>query len=338
MHEASLYEPLDGNRVQCRLCCHACRIEDGAVGRCGVRRNQGGRLFTLVYDRVAAIQMDPVEKKPLYHFLPGSSTFSFGTIGCNLSCAFCQNYTLSQPLGQGQAPAGQTAAPGQLVQAAQTHGAQSIAYTYNEPTVFFELMRDIADLAHTAGLKNILVSNGFMSPQCLEELSGRIDAANIDLKAFRENFYRDLCGAHLAPVLQNLKAIKRMGWWLEVTTLIIPGYNDSDEELRDIATFVAQELSEDTPWHISRFYPCFRLVETPSTPVSTLERAYNIGKAAGLEFVYLGNVPCHPSEASFCPACGRQIIGRAGFRLEHNSPLNGVCPHCGRHLAGVWQA
>ncbi|MGE4554390.1 MAG: AmmeMemoRadiSam system radical SAM enzyme [Desulfovibrionaceae bacterium] len=338
MHEASLYQRLDQNRVQCRLCSHFCRIEDNETGKCGVRKNEGGVLHTLVYDRVAAVNLDPVEKKPLYHFLPGTFTFSFGAMGCNLGCAFCQNDTLSQPPRQGRRVAGQHATPEQLVEAARMRGAQSVSYTYSEPTVFFELVRDTADLAHAAGLKNILVSNGFMSPQCLEELRGRIDAANIDLKAFTEDFYRDLCQARLEPVLHNLKAIKQMGWWLEVTTLVIPGRNDSDEELGHIAAFVANELGADTPWHISRFHPCYRLTDAPPTPAATLERAHAVGKAAGLQFVYVGNAPGHPANNTYCPVCGKLVLGRAGFRVDPEARLDGVCPHCGHRLAGVWRA
>ncbi|WP_461208291.1 AmmeMemoRadiSam system radical SAM enzyme [Desulfocurvus sp. DL9XJH121] len=336
MTEARLWKPLPEGRVQCRLCNHFCVLADGERGTCGVRVNRGGTLMTLVHDRIAALNVDPVEKKPLFHFLPGTRTLSFAAMGCNLGCDFCQNHSLSQPPRDGHEPMGQAASPMDLVDAARRHGCASVSYTYSEPTVFFELMEDTALLARDAGLKNIMVSNGFMSPECLERLGPLMDAANIDLKGFSEEFYRDHCQARLQPVLDNLMRIREAGWWLEVTTLVIPGLNDSDKELTAIAEFIARDLGAEVPWHVSRFHPDFRQTRIPPTPVATLERAWDIGREAGLSFVYTGNVPGHDGESTSCPGCGEMVLPRRGFTLAGRPPEGGSCPHCGRVLAGVW--
>ncbi|MGE4299396.1 MAG: AmmeMemoRadiSam system radical SAM enzyme [Desulfovibrionaceae bacterium] len=335
MHLAMLWKPLANGVTQCRLCSHYCRIQPGATGRCGVRVNQDGALHTLVFDRVAALNLDPVEKKPLFHFLPGTVTFSLGTMGCNLSCSFCQNFSLSQPPREGRPVQGQHATPEDIVAGAKRLGARSISYTYSEPTVFSELVLATATRAVAQGLKNILVSNGFQSPQCLDALGPYIHAANIDLKAFTDAFYRQRCGARLAPVLATLKHIVRLGWWLEVTTLVIPGLNDSAPELRDIARFIHDELGPDVPWHVSRFHPTHRLTDRPPTPVATLERAWTIGRDAGLRHVYLGNVRGHPGEHTLCPACGGVAVERVGFSVAPLRGAPGVCPACGTAIAGV---
>ena len=320
--------------VQCLLCNHFCRIELGRRGLCGVRENVDGELLTHVGDKIAALNLDPVEKKPLYHFLPGTMTYSFAAMGCNLSCDFCQNHSLSQPPRQGGVAEGRTVAPEELVKGALDAGARSVSYTYSEPTVFFELMTDTAALAMDAGLKNILVSNGFMSAQCLDVLTPLIQAANIDLKSFRDGFYDRYCGARLAPVLKNLVRLKKDGVWLEVTTLIIPGLNDSYEELADIALFIHDELGHDTPWHISRFHPQFRMHDRKPTPPETLERAWQMGREAGLDYVYVGNVPDHLGNNTFCPRCRRMTIARKGFAITRADP-GGKCKGCGEVIAGV---
>ncbi len=335
MHEARLWKPLADNKVQCRLCSHYCVIGDGERGRCGVRENHDGRLMTQVYGRVAALNLDPVEKKPMFHYKPGTTTLSFATMGCNLCCSFCQNHSLSQPPRAGRPAQGRDMTPEQLVQAALDQGAESISYTYSEPTVFFELMQDTARLAHKAGLGNIMVSNGFQSPECLEELNGLMDAANIDLKGFTEDFYRDQCGARLEPVLRNLRAIKAMGWWLEVTTLVIPGLNDSEDELASIAAFIAADLGPDTPWHVSRFHPDYRLTDRGPTPVATLEAAFRLGREAGLNFVYTGNVPGHDGENTRCPSCREVVVGRRGFSILGTDLKDGTCAHCGAAIPGI---
>ncbi|QLA20064.1 AmmeMemoRadiSam system radical SAM enzyme [Desulfolutivibrio sulfoxidireducens] len=336
MHEAALWKPLDQGRVQCRLCSQFCRIDEGGRGKCGVRENRGGTLFTLVYDKVAAANLDPVEKKPLYHFLPGTQTFSFGTVGCNMSCLFCQNASLSQSPKNNMPIEGRKATPDELVRAALASGARSISYTYSEPTIFFELMRDTAVLAKKNGLKNIMVSNGFQSPQCLKELAPLIDAANIDLKAFTNDFYVRICGAKLEPVKKNLARIREMGWWLEVTTLLIPGLNDAEEELRGMAAFLVKELGPDTPWHLSRFHPDFTMLDRPPTPPATLDMARRIGLEAGLRFVYVGNLGPREQNDTPCPSCGAVVVRRAGFACGPVRLRNGACPECGAMVPGVW--
>jgi pyruvate formate lyase activating enzyme len=336
MHPARLWKSLEEDRkVQCRLCSHYCRIEPGEYGKCGVRTNQDGALFTLTYDRVAALNLDPIEKKPLFHFLPGTQSFSVGTMGCNLACTFCQNYTLSQAPKQSGRVSGERVSPEQLANAAKHYKAESISYTYSEPTIFFELVRDTAQHAREQGLRNALVTNGFMTRECLEELGPLVDAANTDLKAFSEEFYEQCSGAKLKPVLNNLRSMKELGWWVEVTTLIIPGLNDSDEELQNLVSFIASDLGADTPWHISRFHPTYRMTDRPSTPVETLERAWNIGARKGLRYVYLGNVPGHQTESTICPGCGETVLDRRGFTLRRRNLRNGRCASCGRTIDGV---
>jgi pyruvate formate lyase activating enzyme len=335
MTEARLWKALDDGRVQCRLCSHFCLIEDGSRGLCGVRANMGGRLETLAYDHVAALGVDPVEKKPLYHYKPGTTTLSFATQGCNFACTFCQNATLSQAPKSGAEPRGERATPEQLVQAALDNGCESISYTYSEPTIFFELMQDTARLAHEKGLGNIMVSNGFQSPECLDELDGLIDAANIDLKAFSESFYRDIVGAKLKPVLKNAKRIKEMGWWLEVTTLLIPSKNDDEEELKGLARYIANDLGTDTPWHLSRFHPDYHMRDVAPTSVPSLEKAWSFGRDAGLKYIYIGNVPGHDYAKTRCPGCGEVVLNRAGFSLSFSAVSDGRCSACGESISGV---
>lgn len=326
---AQLWRPLENTTVQCLLCAHFCRIDDGERGRCGVRENRAGSLFSLSYDKVAALNLDPVEKKPLFHFQPGTKTLSLGTPGCNLACLFCQNDSLSQPPRLGGPVRGESVPPRDIVRMAQASGAASVAYTYSEPTIFFELMFETATLVREAGLANIMVSNGFQSPQCLDMLDGLIRAANIDLKSYRDEFYRDVCSARLDPVLKNLAHMRRLDWHLEVTTLVIPDLNDSDRELTDIARFVRDELGPDTPWHVSRFHPCYRMHEHPPTPLDTLRRAWDIGRAEGLHHVFVGNVPGSGLEDTLCPGCGQRVVERSGFTILRDRLRQGACPGCG---------
>ena len=346
-HLARLWKPLkDGpsGSVQCRLCSHFCVIKPGARGKCGVRENQpvagAGTLRTLVYGLPAAVNVDPVEKKPLYHFLPGTRIFSLGTMGCNMSCTFCQNASLSQPPRLGSRITGHRAEPADLVAAALESGSKSIAYTYSEPTVFFELVEDTARLALAKGLKNVLVTNGFMSPDCLEAFgpspSGLIQAANVDLKAFTEAFYQERCGARLAPVLDNLRHMRALGWWLEVTTLLIPGLNDDPGELAGLAAFIAADLGPDTPWHLSRFHPDYKLTDRPVTPHETLLAARAAGWGAGLRYVYIGNASGPGFGDTRCPACQAVVLGREGFRVDTAGLADGACKACGAAIPGVW--
>lgn len=327
-----LYEKLTENRVRCNLCAHRCVIADGKKGVCQVRENQGGVLYTLVYGRTIAQHIDPVEKKPLFHFYPGSTAFSIATPGCNFRCRWCQNWEISQMPREQHLIQGEPALPNEIVRAASRAGCRSIAYTYTEPTIFFEYAYDTARLAHEAGLANIYVTNGYMTQEMLETFAD-LDAANVDLKAFRDETYRTYVGARLQPVLDAMRTIKRLGIWLEVTTLVIPGVNDDPEELRDAARFVAQELGVDTPWHISRFFPAYKMADTPPTPLSTLRRAEEIGREEGLRYIYVGNVA--GEETTTCHQCGRVLIARSGFSVVRNEIREGRCPACGAPVSGV---
>lgn len=299
---------------------------------CGVRENREGVLYTLVYGRPISTAVDPIEKKPLFHFLPGSKSYSIATVGCNFACAFCQNAEISQmPRDQGLV-AGRPLAPEQVVEEALSAGCASISYTYTEPTVFYEYARDCARLATSAGLKNVFVTNGYMTAEALRGLEGDLHAANVDLKSFSDHFYRTLVGARLKPVLDTIRRLWTMGVWVEVTTLLIPGWNDGVEELRSLASFLAA-ISPDLPWHVSRFYPAYRLVDAPPTPVASLERALHIGCEEGLRYMYAGNIPGHSAESTVCPSCGEIVIERQGFRLGRNGITKGCCPRCGEKIA-----
>lgn len=333
--EARFYEKKKEQQVHCLLCNHHCLIKEGKRGLCGVRENREGALYSLVYARPIATHVDPIEKKPLFHFLPGSRSFSLATAGCNFRCLFCQNADISQlPQDQGKIP-GEEVSPEDIVAAARQAGCLSISYTYTEPTIFFEYAQDIAVLAEAQGLKNVFVTNGYMTTEALQSIHPLLHGANVDLKAFREAFYQKQCGAKLAPVLKTLKTMKQLGVWLEITTLIIPTLNDSKEELRELATFIFQELGPETPWHISRFHPTFRLTDLPVTPVKTLQQAWEIGREVGLHYVYTGNVPGDHGEKTYCHHCGRLLLDRFGFTILKNELAQGRCPQCREPLAGV---
>lgn len=333
--KALLYEQDRKGAVRCALCAHRCRIEPGGRGLCGVRENRAGALTSLVSRLVVAAQCDPVEKKPLFHFLPGSRAYSIAAVGCNFRCAFCQNHEISQLPAEEGCIAGRQLEPAVIVELALASSAQSIAYTYTEPTVFFELAYETAGIARTRGLRNVLVTNGYMTREMLLLMADRLDAANVDLKAFRDDFYRRHCGAHLQPVLDSLRTMKELGIWVEVTTLLIPGLNDGDEELRGLAGFV-RSLGAETPWHISRFHPRYRLTDRPPTPAASIRRAAGIGKAAGLDYVYCGNIPGDSGENTACSRCGRLLIGRSGFAVDRMELAGSACPGCGTPLAGIF--
>lgn len=312
MHEASLYEKLDENKVACHLCSHRCKIAPGKRGVCGVRENRDGVLYTLTYGRLISRAIDPIEKKPMYHFLPGTDSYSIAAAGCNFRCDFCQNWSISQvgPDGEGELP-GADATPEDVVQDAARRGCASIAYTYTEPTIFFEFARDCAELAREKGIAGVFVTNGYQTPETIEAMTGLIDAANVDLKSFSDDFYRTRCGARLEPVLEAIRAMHAAGIFIEVTTLLIPGLNDSEEELGKITEFLAG-LSPDVPWHVSRFHPDYKLTDADPTPASSLERAVAIGRAAGLHYVYVGNAPSEYTDTA-CPSCGATVVRRRGF-------------------------
>ena len=336
MKEAYLYEKLGDEKVRCLLCNHHCIIGNGKKGICNVRENQSGTLVSLVYGKVIARHCDPIEKKPLFHFLPGSRSYSIATVGCNLSCLFCQNADISQMPSDHKRIMGEDMTPEQLVrEAVQTHSA-TISYTYTEPTIYFELALDTARLAVSKGLKNVFVSNGYMTEQCLQEIFPDLHAANVDLKAFSEKFYKEQCGARLEPVLNTLKIMKELGIWLEVTTLLIPGLNDSEDELRKLADYLVS-LDANIPWHISRFHPTYRLTDIHSTPPKVIHRAREIGIEAGLRYVYTGNLPGDEGEKTYCHNCGDLLIDRHGFFIHKNRIKNHSCPNCNARIPGVWQ-
>ena len=334
MKEALLYQKLDGQKVRCQLCAHHCLIDSGQKGLCQVRENRGGTLYSLVYGRTISQNVDPIEKKPLNHFYPGSRAFSIATPGCNFRCDWCQNWEISQMPREQHFIAGHELTPAAVVAAAKKTACRSIAYTYTEPTIFFEYGYDTARLARDAGIANVYVSNGYMSAEMLELFHPWLDAANIDLKVFRDETYRKHVGARLQPVLDSLKRIHDYGIWLEVTTLVIPGVNDDPAELQAIADFISRELGPDTPWHVSRFYPQYKMRTIPPTPPATLQQAEEIGRAAGLNHVYPGNLAARADTC--CPACGRVVIERNGFVVSNNRVNSqGCCPDCGATIAGV---
>ncbi len=345
MKEAYLYEKKEDNKVKCFLCAHRCLIYPQNRGICNVRQARNGKLETLVYGKAIAEHIDPIEKKPLYHFLPSSKAYSIATIGCNFRCEFCQNWRISQYTNHMETQGSDTLEPEDLpghdlppetiVDKALQNNCTSIAYTYTEPTIFFEYAYDSAKMAQSRGLKNIFVTNGYQTTETVEKMKGVIDAANIDLKSFSDKYYRNICGATLQPVLDSIKNMHDAGIWVEVTTLVVPKQNDSDQELTDIAEFIAG-LSKDIPWHISRFHPNNKMVNIPPTPLETLEKAAQIGHEAGLNFIYIGNVPGKNRwQNTYCPDCGELAIKRVSYQTE-NRLKEGKCSTCGNTIPGIW--
>ena len=334
MREAMLYERFEGQGVRCGLCAHRCSIKPGQKGICGVRENREGTLHTLVYGKAVSAAVDPIEKKPLYHFHPGATAFSIATVGCNFSCQFCQNADISQAPREGSRWErwSKDLPPEQVVRLAKRQRCETIAYTYTEPTIFFEYAHDCAVLASQEGIKNVFVSNGYMTSEALDTIGENLHAANIDLKG-SDVFYRQLCGARMQPVMDSIAKMRGMGVWVEVTTLIVPGRNDDDHTLRSIADFLVS-VDPDIPWHISRFTPRYKLLDAPPTPVSTLHRVADIGYEVGLRYVYAGNVPGDKYEHTRCPKCGQICIHRYGYHIQNL--MDGIkCPMCGYELAVV---
>jgi pyruvate formate lyase activating enzyme len=326
-HAAALWKRADGGDVDCLLCEHRCRIPPGRRGVCRVRENAGGELLTLVYGRIIAEHVDPIEKKPLYHFLPGSSSYSVAAVGCNFQCGFCQNWQISQAPRAGELP-GEPVAPETIVDAALRHGCASISYTYTEPTIFYEFACDVARPARWAGLKNVFVTNGFMTPEAVGEMVEWLDAANVDLKSWQDAFYRRVCKGRLEPVKASLRLLLEAGVHVEVTTLLVTGRTDSPEDLRGIAGFLAS-LSPDLVWHVSRYHPDFEMT-APPTPSETVEAAVEIGRRAGLRFVYAGNVP--GAQHTVCPSCGTVVIERVGLETRRVHLRGAACGGCGAAL------
>ena len=333
MKEVYLYKKLKGKKVQCRNCAHYCVISPGKRGICGVRENIDGKLYSLNYGKAIACHIDPIEKKPFFHFLPGSSSLSIATVGCNLSCKNCQNWDISQGPKPDKPILGENLSPEEIVNLTLKNNLPSISYTYTEPTIFLEYALDTMKLAKKKGLKNSWVSNGFMSEESAKLIIPYLDADNIDIKSFSNEFYRENCGGRLQPVLDTAKLMKKSGVWVEITTLVIPTLSDSEEMFKKIAKFIYQELGPETPWHISKFCGAisWKLRHIPDTPVEILEKAYKIGKEVGLKYVYTGNVPGLPSENTFCPKCGTLAINRVNY-IIHRHDKSGKCPKCDASL------
>lgn len=329
-----LYERLDDGKVRCILCSHRCRISPGKRGFCAVRENREGTLYTLNYNVVSSEALDPIEKKPLFHFHPGSLAYSLGTIGCNFRCKHCQNWTISQ-IDLDEANAIEMS-PQVAVERAVASGAEVIAWTYNEPTIWFEYTYDCAKLAKEAGVATAYITNGYITREALEMIAPYLDAFRVDIKAFTEEFYHDIASAKLAPVLESAKLAKELGIHVEVVNLVIPTLNDSSEEMREMCMWIHDYLGADTPVHFTRFHPYYKLQDISSTPLSTLERAYSIAREEGLRYVYLGNVPGTEHENTFCPQCGELLIKRGMFSIELNQLTDEqTCPRCGNHIAVV---
>ena len=337
MFEARFYEKLTDHKVQCHLCAHECKIDPGKRGLCHTRENQDGTLYTLVYGKVIAEHIDPIEKKPLFHFLPGTRSYSIATVGCNFMCLHCQNYDISQyPRIHGGRVIGDERDPEAIVAYALASHCASISYTYTEPTIFMEYAQDVCRLAHAQGLRNVFVSNGFMTEASAAALAEFIDGDNIDLKSFQDDFYRKVCKARLQPVLDTIVRLKKAGVWIEVTTLVIPGLNDDPAELTDIAQFI-KSLDAGIPWHVTAFYPTFKMMDRPRTPVDTLVKAREIGLKTGLRYVYTGNIPGDQGENTYCYACQELLIERLGYTIQRYHLKDGNCPKCQAPIDGVWK-
>lgn len=335
MYKARYYEKIPEG-VRCHLCPHNCPIKPGERGICGVRENQDGVLVALNYAKAIAVHSDPIEKKPLFHVLPGSVSLSVATVGCNMKCDHCQNHDISQYPRHHKGIPGQHAPPEAVIEATREAGAETISFTYTEPTIFMEWAQDIADLAEKEKIRCVSVTNGYISGQPIRDIAHNLIAANVDLKAFRQEFYHKICGAKLQPVLDTIKLMRSLGIWVEVTTLLIPGLNDDPDELRELAGFLVS-VDPAIPWHLSRFHPDNQLLDRPPTPVATIQKAREIGYAAGLRFVYSGNVWGDDGEHTKCPGCNQVVIERFGFSVRRNLLKDGKCPECGEIIEGVWK-
>ncbi len=335
-HEAMFYENIGGDTVRCTLCPTQCVVRDGGRGLCGVRENRGGTYYTLVYGTAAALNIDPIEKKPLFHYLPGTRAFSLGTAGCNLHCKNCQNWEISQVRPE-QVDRPIPLSPQTIIAKAREYGTASIAYTYNEPVIFYEYMRDTAQLARSNGLRSVMISNGYINRQPMLELAPHLDAVKVDLKGFTDSFYRDYCGGTIEPVKQTIKRIHALGKWLEIVYLVIPTLNDSMATIRQMSDWLKAAAGADVPLHFTRFMPCYQLKKLPPTPVSTLEACREVAMDRGLNYVYVGNVPGHEGENTYCAHCGKVVIRRHGYEiLERNVTSGGACKFCGKQIPGVW--
>jgi pyruvate formate lyase activating enzyme len=333
MRQAMLWKGKNGNAL-CHLCAHRCNIEENRRGLCGVRLNSGGKLYTLVYGKLISRAIDPIEKKPLYHFLPGTRSYSIATAGCNFFCDFCQNWQISQVTHEDGSIYGEDCTPEEIARDAKAHGCESISYTYTEPTIFFEFAYDTARVARKMGLKNAFVTNGYQTPETIEKMAEVIDAANVDLKAFSDRFYRERCRARLAPVLKAIRLMHEKGIFIEITTLIVPGENDARDELRQIADFIVS-VSPEIPWHVSRFHPQYKQSDKEWTSSDKIFEALAVGKRSGLKYVYAGNLPAGKYEHTYCPHCGALVIERSGFSSRSCGLSGNACSACGEALNNI---
>ncbi|MGD2109731.1 MAG: AmmeMemoRadiSam system radical SAM enzyme [Phycisphaerae bacterium] len=333
-HEAMFWEPLDEKRIKCVLCPRECEVADVERGYCGVRENRAGKYQTLVYGALCSANVDPIEKKPLFHYLPGTAAFSIATAGCNIECKFCQNWQISQFRPEQVKSVEVT--PERLVGVCKSRQTQTIAYTYSEPVIFYEYMHDVAALARESGVGSVMISNGYIQEKPLRQLCRHLTGVKVDFKAFSEKFYSETCAGELKPVLHTLEILKDTGIWLELVVLIIPTLNDSEQETRDMSKWVVSHLGPDVPMHFTRFHPTYRITNLPRTPVSTLERCRKIAMDAGVHYAYAGNVRMHPGENTYCHSCQNELIRRMGFRVQFNNVTNGACPKCKTRIPGVW--
>ena len=333
--EARYYEKQDDLRIVCRLCPRECVVADRERGYCGVRENRRGTYYTLVHSEICAENIDPVEKKPVFHFLPGTRAYSIATAGCNIECKFCQNWEISQFRPEQVRSMRRT--PDDVARIARGRGCQSIAYTYSEPVIFYEYMVDCAVAARARGIKSIMISNGYIRPEPLRELVKVLDAVKIDLKAFTDRFYRELCSGTLEPVLETLKILKESKIWFEIVVLLIPSWNDSKEEIKAMCEWIAENLGDSVPLHFTRFHPTYKIKDIARTPLDTLEGAYEIARTAGLKFPYIGNVPGHEGEHTHCPGCSKALVSRIGFKVINNRIKEDQCPYCSKKIPGIWK-
>ncbi len=332
--EAKYYEKLGYRKIKCKLCPRECVIDDRERGYCGARENRGGTYYSLVYARVATAHIDPIEKKPLFHFLPGTSAFSIATAGCNVNCKFCQNWEISQV--RPEQVRGAYMPPRDLAALAKQYQCPAIAYTYSEPVIFYEYVADSADAGHAQGIRSVVISGGYIQQEPLKKWCHNLDAIKIDLKSFSEKFYKEVVNGELKPVLETLVTIRKQGTWTEIVYLVIPTLNDSDAEFKAAAQWVKSDLGPDVPVHFTRFHPEYLLTNLPDTPVETLERAKAIADAEGLHYVYVGNVPGHPAENTQCPKCRRVIVERQGYTIGQIHLKKGKCGFCGQTIPGIW--
>ena len=332
--EARFYKKIENRKVECHLCPRKCKVGDKERGYCGVRENRDGTYYSVVYGRMVAAHVDPVEKKPLFHYLPGSMAFSMATAGCNVNCKFCQNWDISQ--SRPEQVQAQWAPPEKVAVLAKKMNCPTIAYTYSEPVVFAEYVMDTVDAGHQAGVRSIVVSNGYMQQEALKAAYGKMDAVKIDLKSFSEAYYKKVVTGELKPVLETLVTLKSMGKWMEIVYLTLPTLNDSDEELKGMAAWVKANLGPDVPLHFTQFHPQYLMKNLPITPVATLERAKAIADAEGLHYVYIGNVPGHPAQNTYCPKCRHLLVERVGFTASNTGIRKSACMNCHEPIPGIW--